>query len=1624
MKMIKAFSSVILSIVIIFSGINVMALSNNQPVLKSSSGASFDTNKKYYIWLKEDIKEKDDVLSELWQLRYRWNINGIGNTFNAVVHLDIRSGENCKMVFKSDGKGYYGIRSDESDYWIDTEGNNTKTGEVLHQYYTKLKQDNQYFKFIPVSGEKDTYYIVPKKGDQGKEPSLYIGLKDNKIKRESKIATTDKKNAKKWVIKSVDDPMLTGKEVKLYGSKNKVSQPIDGAPTFLLNPEGYSRGVSVNTTGGVIGQSPVPNGNCLHLYYIGSTPKISAEWIESENAYRLRSNLTWSIKINESIGYPDDLVWDVDDESVDEGSVVHVWQNKGDNHRSQLWRFIPVEGKQNMYYIYNVNSSLYLALEKNSDENNVKLAQKKQKQVWEVSIVNQNDMNSYTTEKNNDKVNAGNWMSKLPDSMYLSEVNMPGTHDAGAARMLTDAANAVSSTLCQQLYINEQLNSGIRALDIRVDRANASTTDNPNIVHGFSAMLCKNIKGKELKFKEVMDTAKNFLATHPGETVIMTIKGDGKLIGSDDDIAKVVDKYISDSTYPIYRPGKDNQNKIPKLGEVRGKIVLIRRFGIREYRVSDYNLAAMGMDASKWDSNDYSSVKKAQKIDGCNIYAQDNYGEGDASKKLEYFYGTIDDATNKDKNEGLTVNGKNYLFNYSAATDNLSQPRDINLKLMKESRLNQPFYTDKSQSTKKTIGFVMANYIDPILSKRIYMTNFYECSHEYNNNGFCELCGEHQPAKLNADGIYEINNGGQLFWFASLVNGDYRYSDIGQKNQNAKAVLTKDINLENREWTPVNDFKGSFDGQNHSISNMKITIASSNVGLFGSITGKVSNLKLYGEIKFDSDTNAVSHIGGVVGYASNAKISNAMSYVNISSGNRIELKHTGGVIGTMNGGTTVENCMYYGNIKLEMARDCIGGVVGYAKNGDSIINCANAGSVTALQKDAMTGGVLGYVNSNGTILKNCYNYGKVKNGNGVSCGAVIGMAKSYDTTKITNNYYLKDSAPKAFGSGNISAYEKTKDEFKSGEVAYALNNKITNGSQIWYQNIDNEKTPDRYPIPDKTHGTVYLPDEFYYSNYNDFSFNKDSNGNFIIKTYNDLVTMAELVESKYDVYGKANYILTNNIVVPKNSEWTKGIGSASEDKGFNGIFDGNGYIISGMNINCPTYGGLFEKIGKDGTVKNLFFVNCNYIKNSEFAGGISAVNDGVIDHCISGVAIKSGVPFITPNTKNEIQASEYNSDIHGIFSGGVTALNNGTVNGCRNASAVTGTRFCGGIAGINTENGTVSGCTSNAKIGNEDSLVCGGLVGNNMGTIASSYSSDELFCKYEENTGFIAGLNSSEKVKDVFYPSDDENGFKAVGSDSTVIADSSNKAVLKSEMLTEKFVDELNSVADDSVYWLCNEFFNNGYPMIQGNFYKQMVKTSKNGVSIRGTMHSSVRLNSRSFDENDEAYNKILNYAGDKTVVASYQMSLTDANGNYIPSELWCLPGMEVSVSVNNPDKLSVVGITEDGNIKEYDVISAKDNQLIFNSDKIVSFVLLSNEKSDNDDNKNNDNNIPNNDTDVDNNNNSTDNNSTNNSENNSSINTGDVNYSTVYIILIALGALLLFITGLKKDILKKRKDI
>lgn len=182
-------------------------------------------------------------------------------------------------------------------------------------------------------------------------------------------------------------------------------------------------------------------------------------------------------------------------------------------------------------------------------------------------------------------MNRNNWLSFLSDDTPLSLINLPGTHDSCAQYI---GLSAISR--CQHKSIREQIGGGNRFLDIRLEYKDSRFYT----VHGI--LDCRRAKSRRsppLFFDEVFEACVGFLDENPTETVVMSIQmGDGK--NGDDFFPAFFDGFVQP-----FRAKWFTQNRIPTLGETRGRLVLLRRCGLgkSDHRFSDDDA---GMNFSLW----------------------------------------------------------------------------------------------------------------------------------------------------------------------------------------------------------------------------------------------------------------------------------------------------------------------------------------------------------------------------------------------------------------------------------------------------------------------------------------------------------------------------------------------------------------------------------------------------------------------------------------------------------------------------------------------------------------------------------------------------------------------------------------------------------------------------------------------------------------------------------------------------------------------------------------------------------------------------------------------------------------------------------------------------------------
>ena len=130
-------------------------------------------------------------------------------------------------------------------------------------------------------------------------------------------------------------------------------------------------------------------------------------------------------------------------------------------------------------------------------------------------------------------------------------------------------------------------------------------------------------------------------------------------------------------------------------------------------------------------------------------------------------------------------------------------------------------------------------------------------------------------------------------------------------------------------------------------------------------------------------------------------------------------------------------------------------------------NCSVESAVieTVAQKENSNyGKVMEYgalVGGNFGTIRGCFASDITFHGEGVTWP----LAHELPYSTIENTYYEAEVE-----SGDAA---KTAEQFASGEVCSLLNKGVTDGSQIWYQNIDNDAEQDAAPVADTSHGTVY-----------------------------------------------------------------------------------------------------------------------------------------------------------------------------------------------------------------------------------------------------------------------------------------------------------------------------------------------------------------------------------------------------------------------------------------------------------------------------------------------------------------------------------------------------------------------
>lgn len=298
----------------------------------------------------------------------------------------------------------------------------------------------------------------------------------------------------------------------------------------------------------------------------------------------------------------------------------------------------------------------------------------------------------------------------------------------------------------------------------------------------------------------------------------------------------------------------------------------------------------------------------------------------------------------------------------------------------------------------------------------------------------------------NAEAFY-LNSASDLAGLSKIL---YEWSTTTNPFTGKQVYLNVDVDLDNHPWIPIgclNDgnekraFYGSFDGQGHTISNLKVGDDYSYASLFG-IVKTYSFTQTFENLTIENvDIDGSSYAAALIGRANGAKVENVdvIGEINIAGFN-----HVGGLLG--HSYAQISDCTVSGHGSITGGGWQVGGLVGgHGTNADdttSIENCAvlgdaEQGGFDISASSGRVGGVLGYVALDAALTETTVDKLVAANLSVKSGAESVGyIASGYAATNsVYSEVIVVDANDEEITPDDASAVSES--EAKIGTVLYA-----------------------------------------------------------------------------------------------------------------------------------------------------------------------------------------------------------------------------------------------------------------------------------------------------------------------------------------------------------------------------------------------------------------------------------------------------------------------------------------------------------------------------------------------------------------------------------------------------------
>ncbi len=219
-------------------------------------------------------------------------------------------------------------------------------------------------------------------------------------------------------------------------------------------------------------------------------------------------------------------------------------------------------------------------------------------------------------------------------------------------------------------------------------------------------------------------------------------------------------------------------------------------------------------------------------------------------------------------------------------------------------------------------------------------------------------------------------------------------------------------------------------------------------------------------------------------------------------------------------------------------------------------------------------------------------------------------------------------------------------------------------------------------------------------------------------------------------------IFDRAVIAPANVG-SGGLWSITSERSFEGVFNGDGYVIYNLTIEGQGVLGLFGDLGMKGQVTNLGLEHANVVGSADYVGMLVGWSIGSVSNCYSTgtVSGENDVGGLVGLGSGAITSSYSMGAVSG--SGGVGGLVGYTGYFCSitssySVASVNGENYVGGLVGNNHYSNIIASYSNGAVSG--DGIV-GGLVGYNNGFVAASFSNGAV--SGTSSVGGLAGFNCS-----------------------------------------------------------------------------------------------------------------------------------------------------------------------------------------------------------------------------------------------------------------------------------------